>query len=37
VFDYIVVFADKGTMLNSDDNQALAQADAVSTSDERQK
>jgi hypothetical protein len=39
VFDYIVVFAGAGAMLNSSDNQALAQALAgnVATSDERQK
>jgi hypothetical protein len=37
VFDYIVVFADKGVSPNSDDSQALAQAGADSTSDKRQK
>jgi hypothetical protein len=37
VFDYIVVFADEGALLNSDNNQALVQVGADSTSDERQK
>jgi hypothetical protein len=37
VFDYIVVFADEGALVNSDNNQALVQVGADSTSDERQK
>jgi hypothetical protein len=36
VFDYIVVFADKGVLLNSD-SQALAQLGADSTLDESQE
>jgi hypothetical protein len=37
VFDYIVVFSDKGALLNSDNNQALAQAGADSRPDEPRK
>lgn len=37
VFDYIVVFSNQGSLLNSDNSQGLAQAGVVSTSDELQK
>lgn len=37
VFEYIVVFTGAGAILNASDNQALAQARAVATSDEHQK
>jgi hypothetical protein len=37
VFDYIVVFTEKGALINSDNSQALAQVAAHSTPDETQK
>jgi hypothetical protein len=37
VFDYIVVFSEKGAQINSDNSQALAQVAAHSTPDETQK
>jgi hypothetical protein len=37
VFDYIVVFSDKGTLLNSDNSRALAQIGANSSSEDIRK